>query len=160
MFIVSYGFKRQLQHNVRKQRWVPNRNLNYLPSGLPLSDHASLADIMLLFCRRLPRNVRSLERPFSAIVLHIRSFVSPHPHCRCLRSWPRVLDILERLRMTLLYCRATLPYFETRIVLKEIRRSTSFTLQSLFSSVKRLRSSRKSERHPERLCHARFRFHM
>ena len=100
VFIVSYGFKRQLQHNVRKQRWVPNRNLNYLPSGLPLSDHASLADIMLLFCRRLPRNVRSLERPFSAIVLHIRSFVSPHPHCRCLRSWPRVLDILERLRMT------------------------------------------------------------
>ena len=100
VFIVSYGFKRQLQHNVRKQRWVPNRNLNYLPSGLPLSDHASLADIMLLFCRRLPRNVRSLKRPFSAIVLHIRSFVLPHPHCRCLRSWPRVLDILESLSMT------------------------------------------------------------
>ena len=66
-----YGAASWPQHRIWERRWVPNGNVDNLPSRLLFSDHANFDDFTLLFCWGRLRNVHTLKT-------HEPSYCSAH----------------------------------------------------------------------------------
>ena len=66
-----YGAASWPQHRIWERRWVPNGNVDNLPSRLLFSDHANFDDFKLLFCWGRLRNVHTLKT-------HEPSYCSAH----------------------------------------------------------------------------------
>ena len=70
--VYCYGATPQLRQNVSEKRWVPDGNLNNLPSWFQFSSHdAIFCDLTLLFCRGKLRNVQKIKK-------HVLSYFSAH----------------------------------------------------------------------------------